>query len=461
MMREKTLGVLTFSPGVSEDGYISGSLRDFVEWLGEKSEFDLKYSEDLVEDVETAREEAKKLDREVDCFLFYMPDWTFPNLIVNAAKAGKDPFLLYSPTDPSHAGLVAMIAAAGSLDQMGMENVRIWGPLGEEETLEKITKHIKVASTINNLKSVTLGLFGGRTMGMYTASADPSQIQSIFGVDIKHFDQLEIIKKSKEIPEDRIKNGMEWFEKNSNGINFDRKALTPGVFKKQISSYLAAKEIIEEENLDSLAIKCHPELSEGYCTQCLTAALMNDPQDWEGEKKMIPTACEADVDGALTMIILQHLSGTPVLFFDIRNITPSENLLTFTNCGAQSLWFAGKHKDISKNLKNVTLHPQIFEAGGASYKYQCRPGEITLARLVRQNRKYVMQIATGKLIEKPEEEMKKSVYEWPQGFVKFENDPSKIIESIGSNHMHAVYGNFKEELTEISKLIGIKTETLT
>jgi hypothetical protein len=40
---------------------------------------------------------------------------------------------------------------------------------------------------------------------------------------------------------------------------------------------------------------------------------LNDPYDWNGPKEPIVAATEADMDGALTMEILKHISNQPVL----------------------------------------------------------------------------------------------------------------------------------------------------
>jgi L-fucose isomerase len=48
-------------------------------------------------------------------------------------------------------------------------------------------------------------------------------------------------------------------------------------------------------------------------------AFLNDPYDWEGPHEPIVAATEADIDGALTIEILKHISGEPVLFADVRH----------------------------------------------------------------------------------------------------------------------------------------------
>lgn len=216
--------------------------------------------------------------------------------MLKPAGAAKMPILLFSTLDPAHAGLIAMLAGAAALDQLGIKNARMWGAIGDDRTLRRIVNHAKVAYVVNKLKGKVLGLFGGRPMGLYTTTSDPSQVYSIFGVDIEHVDQLEIVNRAEKVPLDRIEKAHQWLQRSVSKIDFDQNKLTKEKLGKQIASYIATKEIAREKGFDFLAVKCHPELSGTYCTQCLTQALMNDPYDWDGEKQILPTACEADID---------------------------------------------------------------------------------------------------------------------------------------------------------------------
>jgi len=207
-----------------------------------------------------------------------------------------------------------------------------------------------------------------------------------------------------------------------------------------------------------VAIKCQPELSEHYVTQCLSQAFLNDPYDMDGRKEPIVTGCEADLDGALTMQILKVLTDSPVLFFDLRHYDPHEDVFVFSNCGAQTTYFAGKSANPEENLKNVTFYPQtpfFYRGGGATVQYMCAPGEITMARLARKDGRYWMAIIHGEFVSYPEEKLKETSPEWPQGFAKLSVVADKLIRGLGGNHLHTVYGNHVDELQSVCDMLGI------
>lgn len=64
-------------------------------------------------------------------------------------------------------------------------------------------------------------------MGMYTAVPNVDLWNSLFGVDIEHIDQYEIIRRSELIPVEKAKRAREWLESRVGKIHYDDKQLTP------------------------------------------------------------------------------------------------------------------------------------------------------------------------------------------------------------------------------------------
>jgi L-fucose isomerase len=467
MPKKRKLGILTFSDGrktVHEEllGVNQGFLDQLVKTLEATGELDLVVGQKIIYQAEQAKEEAERLKAaRVDGTILNFSIWSFPHLPVIAAENGRGPFLLLSNLNPNYPGLIAMLAAAGCLDQLGIRHSRLWGNVNDQAVIDRIIQFSRVSSVVNRLKGETCGLFGGRSMGMYIGAVDTRQWQTEFGVDLEHVDQYEIVIRSEKIPEKRVEKAFQWLSDHVGKIVYDGKGLTPEKLKTQIRSYLATKEIIQERGFHFVGIKCQPELSDHFVTQCLSQAFLNDPYDMEGEKETIPCGCEADLDGALTMEVLKHLTDSPVLFFDLRHYDAANDMFVFSNCGSQSTYFAGHSLDPKVNLKRVTFYPQTpfyYKAGGAAVQYMCAEGEITLARLARKNGKYWMGIIPGKFIKVSEEKMKETSPEWPQGFTKLSVNAAHLISGLGGNHVHAVYGHVAEELKEYCAMMGIEAK---
>jgi L-fucose isomerase len=302
--REKAHNMLLETNKKFED-YVTGYIR-------EKGDIDLVVSEKIVHTAKEANDATQyMLAQNVDGVIMNFTIWVYPNLAVMIARNINKPLLMLSNLHPERAGLVGMMASAGSLDQLGIRNDRVWGDIARPEVYGKVLKFANAAKVKSALE--------GRSMGMYTGVAEQSVWMKKFGVDCEHIDEMEILRLAGEIAEDRIENAFEWLSRYVWKINYNNEGLTKKKLRLQIACYLATKDMIRERGLDFVGIKCQPEMGNHFVTQCLSQAFLNDPYDMEGEKESVVCACENDMDGALTMQILHLLTGRPTLFFDVRH----------------------------------------------------------------------------------------------------------------------------------------------
>jgi len=354
-----------------------------------------------------------------------------------------------------------MLAAAGTMDQLNKTYHRIWGDINEPETLDKVMSFIKAAGAIKRLKGQTYGSFGGRPLGMYTTVANLDQWQQMFGIDIEHFEQEDIVRYSKEIADHKVNNALVWLEKYVGQIKYDGQVLTPEKLKLQIRSYYALRRIIEEKHLDFIGIKAHGDLTDYFVTMDIAEAFLNDPYDWDGPHEPIVAATENDMDGALTMQLFKHLSGSPVLFADVRHYDKENDVWMFSNSGTHATFFAGASDDPKVNLKNVTFYPEVsyYPAGGASVHHFAAPGKVTLARLVRKNGKYWLAIVPAEFIEFPREKALElgstTTPEWPCAFARLNSSADEFLTDYPCNHIHGIYGDWVNELKLIAKILQI------
>jgi len=298
-------------------------------------------------------------------------------------------------------------------------------------------------------------------MGMYTAVSNPDQWMEKFGVDVEEIDQWELVRRSEGVEGSRVGAAREWLEENAAGVHYDGKRLTQELLERQIRSYYAMRELVEEWNLDFSGIKAQPELTNHFATMDVTEAFLNDPYDWDGPKDTHVCSTEADMDAALTMQILKNLSDTPVLFADVRHYHADRGIWDLCNSGQHATWFAARSDDPAENLRRVHLHPEVFffPAGGASVHHLAAPGGFTFARLTRKGGRYRMHVMRG-AFERYDEAtneglMRQSTYEWPHAFARMEARAEEILSRYGSNHIHAIPGDRVEELKIVCGLLDV------
>jgi L-fucose isomerase len=374
--------------------------------------------------------------------------------------------LLFSNIDPTYPGMVGMLAAAGSLDQLGRSHDRLWGEIEEEAVSSKLRQLVTAAAAAGSLQGCTFARMGGRSMGMYTAVGRTDEWMRRFGIDVEEIDQWEIVRRAELVPASRAVAGREWLEKNAAGVHYDGKQLTPEILERQVRSYYAMKEIIEENEIDFCGIKGQPELTGSFATADIAEAFLNDPYDFDGPKEPMICATENDMDGALTMQLLHKISGTPVLFADVRHYFPEEGIWDLENSGQHATWYAARSDDPLENLSKVHFYPEewYFPAGGATVHFLAAPGEITLARLSRLDASYRMQVTKGRFEvygdEKEESLMRQSNYVWPHAFTRMDASVETFLSRFGANHIHAVPGDVTGELGAVCRLLGIDLDRL-
>jgi len=462
------IGILGFSDGEPE---VHKQLKDFVQSqmdtiskaLDKSGLVEVIKGEKLVNSVSLAKEEALKLiSKDVDGVIFSYGVFSFPNFSAVAAKNIKKPIMLAANLNPDWPGMVAMLASGGALHHLGIDHFRVAGDVKQKEILEKLLIFCQCSKVASRLNGMTYGLMGGRSLGMYSATVSMQQWQEKFGIDIDHLDQSEIVRIAETIPQKQVDKAFKWLSDNIGKIEYDNKRLTEEKLKTQIRHYEATKKIIKEREYDFVGVKCHYEMSRNYCTQCLSAAFINDPYDWDGPKEPVVFSCEADSDGALTMQILKMLTGDPVLFMDVRHYDTDYGVIVFCNCGSQSTWYANRSDRPEENLKKVTLYPclEIYSGGGSHVNMMTREGKATIARLNRYKDKYRMTIIPVEFVELPEKKMAETTKEWPHVFAKLPFDYKIFLDRFDANHCHAVYGDHVKELEMICKMVGINSEVI-
>lgn len=408
-----------------------------------------------------ARRIAKEMRKaDIEAAVFDIPVFAFPNFSVISARVLDLPVLLSSPKDGKLPGLGGIMAAHGAMKQVNLPSRKIWGnPLEEPRLLSELSAFCRASGVIERMKGSVYGLIGGRSIGMNTGVVSTQQLMEVFGVDVEHIDQLEIIRRAKQADEGEVERAYAWLTEHAGNVSTEGKA-APEHVKEQIRHYTALRSIIDEFGLDFMGIKCHYDLSEYFCAACLSAVFFNDPYDWNGPKEPVMTACEADSDGALTMQVLKLISGYPSLLFDVRSYDFDHEVFVCCNCGAQPSWYAERSNKPEENLAKMFIEPLIPKYGGngAHFPYVCKEGEITMARLSRVDGGYRMFLARGEFVDFPRQKMAETCSAWPHGYVKMNIKPADFVNVFNANHAHIVPGDHRQALKMYCEFMRIPVD---
>ena len=469
--RPVRVGVLTFGDGRD---FLQEPLTPINEQFNRRLEaalrrrgFEVVFGEEVVWTNDLAEKNGKRLAAaDVDVALFHYAVWAWPQYSRVAAQVLPRPIVQFSNVNPRYPGLVGMLAASGSLAQAGIPFLKVFGDAEDEAVMARLSSHLRAVAAARRLRGQTFGLFGGRSLGIDTAVADPALWMKQFGVDVDHVDQMELVRRAGLVPKERVEAALEWCKANVGKIEWaDSKEgrLTPDLLKRQIAMYFAAKDLCAEFGYDFCGIKGQRELTEHFATADVAEAFLNDPYDFEGPKS--PTVCstEADMDAALTMQVFHLLTGQPVLFADVRHHFADRGVWDLCNSGNHATWFAARSGQPKENLAKVSFKPQgfYFPAGGAAVYHIAAPGEVTLARFTRSDTaRYRLAVVHGEFVTfgASEDHRLAAVTQdnWPHAFTRLDCTPETFVSKFHCNHIHGTYGDWRPELRTIAEVLGVE-----
>ena len=420
----------------------------FLKSLGETL-----YSE-IIRTPEAAVAFAKHAKRwHAEVMIIHIPIWADPELTLFIAENFNGPVLILGNKRSETSSVVGMLGAGGGLDQNGIPHERVYGM--DEDAQKRIAVFVQAASTKAALYGNKMLRFGDRSLGIVTADPNEELWERDFGVRVQAMKQQEIVSEADRITEEELSRCRSWIMDNAK-VCFDD-VFTKENFDKQIRSYLATCKLVRKYEGDFVGVKCQKELSDGYVVQCLAHCLMNGRQSVDGVCPATAYACEADANGAITMRILNLISGgSPATLLDIRTFEQADGTLTLANCGAAAAELLAE--ETAPELSGMHFCRHTFGlGGGGGCRGELRSGHVTLARLCVKNGEHCMTIVSGAVVKMSDAVRDTIPYSFPCALVRTGLDET-FLQEYDSNHIHLVYGDYTQQLEMFCKLCKVKTK---
>lgn len=180
-----------------------------------------------------------------------------------------------------------------------------------------------VCRVVKGLKQVRIGAIGARP-GAFNTVRYSEKILQRHGITVTTFDLSEILGRANKLKaaDQQVKDHLELI------LAYAPHGSTPDAALIQIAKLdVVLKELMQEYALDATAIQCWTSLQKNYgCNVCTSMSIMSE--------NMLPSACEVDVTGTLTMYAMQLASGSPSALVDWNNnYAEDENKCVLFHCG--------------------------------------------------------------------------------------------------------------------------------
>jgi L-fucose isomerase-like protein len=226
--------------------------------------------------------------------------------------------------------------------------------------------HEPAQTALETLRGSRIGLIGEAPPGFTPSEYDPDLVQRLFGITVEQLSVEEALTAARGVPTAE----REAETKSSTRDRPSLRELDPADVELSAAVTSALRGWTAEQLLTGLAVRCWPEFPTqlGVCP-CSSLSRLAD----EGT----PTACERDVYGAITMLLLEALGSGTTYLVDTVDLDVERNVVRVWHCGSAATSLAA---DPQQATQDVHCNRKIGVAGN----FPLRTGPVVMARLTEQ-----------------------------------------------------------------------------
>ena len=255
---------------------------------------------------------------------------------------------------------------------------------GSAEFKSDIDRFARVCRTVKGLKNARIGAIGARTSPFQTMRYSEKLLQAS-GITVVTVDLSELLGAAAAIAD----SDPTLAEKLARIESYGRIAahIKPEQILRQAKWTLAVNRWIEANECDASAIQCWRSLQDNFgCATCLTMSMMGED--------LMPSACEVDVMGSISMYALTLAAGAPSAILDWNNNYGLEpEICVCTHCGNYPKSFLGGTPEIGE--LDVLGESLGREKCFGAVKGKVKPGPMTYFRLSSDDRAGTLKCYLG------------------------------------------------------------------
>lgn len=187
-------------------------------------------------------------------------------------------------------------------------------PVDGEEFKKDVDWFARVCAVVKAMRTARLGQIGARVMPFRTVRYSEKLLQNA-GMTVVTEDFSEIFADIEEITDPEVINvkikEIQEYAKIADGIENEKVV-------RQAKLAIALDNWMEKHQCDASAIQCWDSVEANYgCATCLSMSMMGE--------RGLPSACETDIMGAVSMLALLRASGVPPIYQDWNNNYKTES----------------------------------------------------------------------------------------------------------------------------------------
>ena len=404
--------------------------------------FQLVGPDDLVTSLEETRAAARSLaDQPLDLLLIFQATFADSTMVMSLAEAVDAPLVLWAVPEERSGGRLRLNSfcginlAAHALRRGGHGYDYVYAVPQDPAALEPIRNAAQAGRAYRRLRQARLGRVGENPDGMDSCKFDQEALARRFGLDVVQVALPDLFKAALATDSEQVDRVEQALTARLDGLqDLDRVAV-----RKTLRSYLALRQLSEEERLAGLAVRCWPEFfTELGCAACGAISMLSD--------ELTPCSCEADVNGTITQLMLQWLSGEPAFGTDLVSIDVEQDLAVLWHCGLAPLSMADPEFSPRATIHSNRQMPLLME-------FPLKPGRVTVARLSEATGGYRLVVGGGEMLRAP------MSFSGTSGVMRFDRPAAQVLDTLLSegleHHVSLTYGDYRPALLALAKMLDL------
>ena len=399
-------------------------------------------TQDLVMDNESVEARIAELAAaDVDMILLLQASFADGAMALQLARAIDAPLLLWALPEAQVGGRLRINSFCGinlaghGLRRAGISYDYIYAEPEDRAASDKLRDFAKAAGIKRRLHETRIGRLGEHPAGFDTCRVNREALKSQMGVEVAQFELDEFFARARAADATRVAAvdaDLATRLANYRDMETDSR-------KGTLGAYVALDELVSEEGLSGMAVRCWPEFfTDLGCSACGAMSLLSD--------EFTPSSCEADVNGTITQLILQWISGMPTFGSDIVAFDIEADEATLWHCGLAPLSMADPEAQPEATIHSNREKPLLMQ-------FPLKPGRVTIARLSEATGEFRLVIGGGEMLQAP------PAFTGTSGRIRFDSGAAAVLDIIMreglEHHVSIAYGDHQGALEALARQLGM------
>lgn len=376
-----------------------------------------------------------------DLLVVFQASFADSTMILELAQAMDAALLMWAIPEARVGGRLRLNSFCGinlaghGLTRAGIGYEYIYAAPDDESAVQKIASVAIAAAVRTRLQAARIGRVGENPAGFDTCLVNHDGLRQTLGLEVVQLELQTVFEGARQADPAKVKT----LGEEVRAVVADVDAYDADATHKTLGTYVSLEQIAEQQHLDGLAVRCWPEFfTDLGCSACGAMSMLSN--------RMTPCSCEADVNGTITQLILQWISGDPAFGSDLVAFDVDRNEAVLWHCGLAPLHMADPDVQARAALHSNRKMPLLLE-------FPLKPGRVTLARLSEATGEFRLVIGGGEMLKAPPS------FTGTSGTIRFDSGAQAVMDTIMAegleHHLSLTYGDHTETLLALAKMLNL------